>query len=119
MSPITVYGRETVSLELRDTSPNAIAEIKALVGRYGGTVAGDGPDLHVRADDHKALDTIRAALENDPRVVSNEELAVAAHMERFAEQEAERHAALEADRVHQLEAKVAEQAQRIAELEHQ
>jgi hypothetical protein len=81
-------------------------------------VAGDGTDMHVRAPDNpRALATIYAQLQADPRVISNEERAVAAAQERLAEHQAEQEAARRADRVAQLEAQVAEQARRIAELE--
>jgi hypothetical protein len=67
----------------------------------------------------RALDTIRVALEADPRVVSFEEAAAVAAQERLRQHQGEVAEARRADRVAQLEAQVAEQAARIAELERQ
>jgi hypothetical protein len=118
MGTITLYGQGTYTLELRDTSPNALAEIRGLIARYGGQVAGDGPDMNVRAPNQpKALELIRSTLEADPRVVSPEERAAAEHFERTAAHEAEQEAARKADREAQLQAQNAELQARIAELE--
>jgi hypothetical protein len=115
---ITLYGQGTYTLELRDTSPGGLAEIRALIARYGGQVAGDGSNMHVRAPDQpKAIETIRSALEADPRVVSAEERAAAEHQEHLTKYLAEQAAARKADREAQLEEQNAELRARIAELE--
>jgi hypothetical protein len=108
---------DQISVELRDSSPNARAELEALVRRYGGDPGGTGDKLLARALTFKAADSLQAALENDPRVISNEERAVAAAQKRLAEHQAQVDAAQRADGVAQLEAQVAAQAARIAELE--
>jgi hypothetical protein len=105
------------SVELRDGSPAGRAELEALVRRYGGDAHATGDKLTVTAPTRGAAETIYHALEADPRVISNEERAVAAAQERLAKHQAEQEPARRADRVAQLEARVAEQAERIAELE--
>jgi hypothetical protein len=107
----------TFTVQLRDCSPNARAELEALVRRYNGEPGGAGDQLTVRAVDPSSAETLFHALEGDPRVVSTEQRDVQAQQERFAEHQAEVEAARRADRVVQLEAQVAEQAARIAELE--
>jgi hypothetical protein len=111
---ITFHGRSgTHTLELRDQSPTAVAELWAAVHRLGGQADGNGPSLHVRADSPNVVEAIYAQLQNDPRGVSPQKVAVQEAQQRLAEQEALR----KADRVAQLEAQVAEQAARIAEME--
>jgi hypothetical protein len=74
---------------------------------------------HVSAPSPKQRAAIRSMLMSDPRVVSDEQRAVAAAQERFAEHQAEQEAARRSDQVAQLGAQVVEQAERIAELEAQ
>jgi hypothetical protein len=103
------------TVELRDWSPNAVAELDALATRYGGHLEGFGPEVTMRAPTRNAAETIFHVLEADPRV--NSERAAAEHPQLTAEHGAERVAARRNDRIAQLQAKVAEQAARIAELE--
>jgi hypothetical protein len=104
------------TVQLRDWSPNARAELEALVRRYNGEPSGAGDQLTVRAVDSSSAETLFHALEGDPRVISTAQRDVQAQQDRFATHQAELEAAGRADRVAQLEAKVAEQAARIAEL---
>jgi hypothetical protein len=106
-----------VTVELRDTSENALGEIQGLVWRYGGHVVSvEGPMVTVEAVTPAALASLFAALEADPRVLSNTERDGERRTAAVAEHQAEVEAAKRADRVAQLEAQNAEQAARIAEL---
>jgi hypothetical protein len=107
----------TPRVTLRDTSPNARAELEALVRRYGGEPVGAGAELWANAPSIAATQAIFAALEADPRVISNEERAVEAAQQRLAEHQAEQEAARKADREAQLQAENAELRARVAELE--
>jgi hypothetical protein len=92
-----------VTVELRDFSENAIAEITALVWRYGGTVVSrQASSVTVTAQSASALATLFAVLENDPRVISTAERDVA---ERGAKAAERRGAA--ADHISHLEAELA------------
>jgi hypothetical protein len=106
----------TFTVQLRDSSRAGRAELEALVRRYNGEPLGAGDQLTVRAH-WKSAETIFHLLEGDPRVISNEERAVAAAQERLAEHQGEQEAARRADRVTQLEAQNAELQARIAELQ--
>ena len=105
------------TVELRDWSPSGLAELESLATRYGGHLHGSGPTVTVSASTRQTAETIFHALEADPRVVSNSERAEAATQARLAEHQAAVEEARRADRIVQLEAQVAEQAERIAELE--
>jgi hypothetical protein len=107
------------TVQLRDSSPAGRAELETLVRSRNGEPSGTGDQLTVRSVNHRTAEAIFHLLEGDPRVISNEERAVQAQQERYAERQAEVEAAWRADRVAQLEAQVAEQAERIAELETQ
>jgi hypothetical protein len=103
----------SVTVELRDTSANALAEIRALVWRYGGNVAAiHGPIVTVEALTPKAEAALFSALEADPRVISNAQRDAAERTARYVEHQQ----AVEVDRVARLEAVVAAQAQQINDL---
>ena len=77
---------DQITVEVRDTSDNARAELEALTVRYGGIpVRWSGNELTVRAGPGRsAAGTLRAVLENDPRVVSDNERDVLARAEAAA-----------------------------------
>jgi hypothetical protein len=76
-------GGESITVEVRDTSENARAELEALTTRYGGVPVGwSGSQFTVRAGPGwEDAGTLRAALENDPRVIDPVERDVLARAE--------------------------------------
>jgi hypothetical protein len=98
---------QSFTVELRDSSPAGRAELETLVRSRTGEPSGVGDQLTVRAVNHKTAEAIFHLVENDPRVISNEERVAAAAQERLLEYQAEQEAARHADRVAQLEAQVA------------
>jgi hypothetical protein len=96
-------GGETITVEVRDVSDNARAELEALTLSYGGVpIEWRGSQLVVRAGlSRSAAGTLRAVLENDPRVVDPLERDVLARAEAARERQGA------ADHVSALEAEVA------------
>jgi hypothetical protein len=107
-------GGETITVEARDLSDNARAELETLTLRYGGIPVGwSGSQFTVRAGPGRsAAGTLRAVLENDPRVVSDLDRDVLARAEAAADR-----AGAVCDYQSQLEAQNAELRARVAGLE--
>ncbi len=68
-------GGEPITVEVRDASDNARAELEALTLNYGGIpVSWSGSKYTARAGpDRSAGERLRIVLENDPRVISTSE----------------------------------------------
>jgi hypothetical protein len=97
-------GGETITVEVRDTSDNARAELEAQTLQCGGIpVRWEGNQYTVRAGpDRMAGERLRAALYSNPRVIDDNERDVLARAE--AAQERAGHVA---DYQSHLEAEVA------------
>jgi hypothetical protein len=74
---------EQITVEVRDTSANARAELEALTLNYGGIpVQWSGSQFTVRVGPGRSTSgTLRAALMNDPRVIDDNERDVLARAE--------------------------------------